>query len=193
MTTKANSLRRRTVFLFVWCLERREDHPAFLLHCGEGGWLVGTLSPRRKTQCWPSGSRGNSRNGQCGPLGTTRSFCRGQRPHREVPAHRKPPLKTSEVIAIAPRYLHVSVPSLKSYYSPPSSYRALDHPKMSDPPLALHDKMMKMTARKIVHIDMDAFYPSWNSGRIRNSAESPPLSFRSASRLARICVRINLA
>jgi hypothetical protein len=28
---------------------------------------------------------------------------------------------------------------------------------MSDPPLALHDRMMKMTARKNVHIDMDAF------------------------------------
>jgi hypothetical protein len=33
-------------------------------------------------------------------------------------------------------------------------------------------KMMEMTARKIAHIDMDAFYASCDSGRLRNSAES---------------------
>jgi len=34
--------------MFVWCLERREDHPTFLLNCGEGGWLVGLYTPVEK-------------------------------------------------------------------------------------------------------------------------------------------------
>jgi pimeloyl-ACP methyl ester carboxylesterase len=68
----------RRVFLFVRRVERREDHPTFLLHFGEGGWLARTLSAHRKNSRRPSRPRGESRTRQRGALGSARSLCRGQ-------------------------------------------------------------------------------------------------------------------
>ena len=70
--------------------------PSFYI-CGKGGWLERALSASiDQTARRPSRSRGKSRTRQCGPLGTTRSLCRGQRTAREVPAHGKPCLKVSD-------------------------------------------------------------------------------------------------
>ncbi|TMH73846.1 MAG: DUF1272 domain-containing protein [Betaproteobacteria bacterium] len=39
-------------------MERREDHPTFLFHCGEGGWPGAALSTRGPTPPLRSRSRG---------------------------------------------------------------------------------------------------------------------------------------
>jgi len=63
--------------------------PSFYI-AGKTDGLGGALSTCRKTPRRPSRYRGESRTRQCGPLGTTRSLCRGQRTACEVPAHGKP-------------------------------------------------------------------------------------------------------
>jgi len=54
--------RRRTVFLLVRRLEKREDQPTFVLHGGEGGWLAGALSTRGKLRAALPGLVGISKS-----------------------------------------------------------------------------------------------------------------------------------